>query len=909
MGQQTDNPGSPPDEGGGAVSDPTSVRWQKMKDLFGEALELDGAERKAFLDQACDGDPSLRREVDSLLDSCGPATRSGTEGTTPEHDSMIGRRLGAYEILKLIGSGGMAAVYLAIRADDQYRKRVAIKLIHPGLEKEAVCRRFRNERQTLAALDHANIVKLLDGGTTEEGLPYLVMDYVEGQPIDDYCDRHKLSIEERLNLFRTVCGAVQHAHQIQVVHRDLKPSNIIVTAEGIPKLLDFGIAKLLSPEFSAESAVLTQTGMLHMTPAYASPEQVRGEPITYASDIYSLGALLYELLTGHRPYRFKSYTPAEVERVICETEAERPSTAVTRVESDRGPEGSSAHLITPESVSRTRGGQPEKLRRRLKGDLDNIVLKALHKEPKLRYGSAQEFSEDIQRHLEYRPVKARSSTLQYRTRKFIHRRKMEVLGSSVVLALAAGLAYSLWHPATTQEGDSIAVVGLMSRTSNAASEYVTEGVPASIIQNLSQIPKLRVIAVRLKPGQEIDPRTIGREFQVKKILTVRTLEQGDNVRLQIDLLDATSGAELWGDHYDRKLPDLLGVQDQISREVSQRLRAALGEGGHPTKRYTENAEAYQLFLQGRYNCEKRSADGFRKGMEALQQALQLDPGYALAYAELSVCLNIPNYYGIVDPRQVSPKARAAAMKALELDSTLAEAHEALASSNLLDFDWASAEQEFKRSLELNPNYSLAHFHYAIALASLGRFKEALNEVQEGQTRDPMSPFMNAGVAFILEVAAEEDRGMLDQCVRQSLTNLEIAPAVTLSYLVIGMCYEQKQMYKEAVQSFQKGIDVGGAYALLRAFEAHAYGHSGEKTKAREILVELQDLARHSYVASAQLAIVYDGLREKDLEIEALQQAYENRDPFLIYISDAYFYDSLHSDPRFLDLERKVGVRQ
>ena len=729
MGQQTNSPGSPPDEGGGALPDPTSSRWQKIKELFGEALELDAAARNAFLDQACDGDQFLRSEVNSLLESCGPATRSDPKGTTPEQDRMIGRRLGAYEILKLVGSGGMAAVYLAIRADDQYRKRVAIKLIHPGLEKQAVCRRFRSERQTLAALDHPNIVKLLDGGTTGEGLPYLVMDYVEGQSIDDYCDRHKLSIEERLNLFRTVCGAVQHAHQSQVVHRDLKPSNIIVTAEGIPKLLDFGIAKLLSPEFSAESAVLTQTGMHQMTPAYASPEQVRGESITYASDIYSLGVLLYELLTGHRPYRFKGYTPAELERVICETEAERPSTAVTRVENYHSPEGSSAHLITPQSVSQTRGVQPEKLRRRLRGDLDNIVLKALHKEPKRRYGSAQEFSEDIQRHLEYRPVRARSSTLQYRTRKFILRRKMEVLGSSVVLALAAGLADSLWHPATTQEGDSIAVARLVSRTSDASAEYVTEGVPASIVQNLSQIPRLRVIAVRLKPGEEIDPRTIGRELQVKKILTVRTLEQGDNVRLQIDLLNATSGAELWGDHYDRKLSDLLGVQDQISREVSQRLRAALGEGVHPTKGYTEKAEAYQLFLQGRYNCEKRSAEGLRKGIDALQQALQIDPGYALAYAELSACLNLPNYYGIVDPRQVSPKARAAAMKALKLDNTLAEAHEAVATSNLLDFDWVSAEQEFKRSLELNPNYSLAHFHYAIALSSLGRFKEAVNEVQ------------------------------------------------------------------------------------------------------------------------------------------------------------------------------------
>jgi serine/threonine protein kinase/TolB-like protein/Flp pilus assembly protein TadD len=908
MGQQADKPGSRPDEGGRAVPDPTSGRWQKIKDLFGEALELDAEKRKAFLDQACDGDQSLRREVDSLLTASDPATHSVLEGTTPERDLMIGRRLGAYEILKLIGSGGMAAVYLAVRADDQYRKRVAIKLIHPGLEKEAVCRRFRSERQTLAALDHPNIVKLLDGGTTEEGLPYLVMDYVEGQSIDDYCDRYKLSIEERLRLFRTVCGAVQHAHQSQVVHRDLKPSNILVTAEGIPKLLDFGIAKLLSPEFSAESAVLTQTGMLHMTPSYASPEQVRGEPITYVSDIYSLGVLLYELLTGHRPYRFKSYTPAEVERVICETEAERPSTAVTRVESDRGPEGSSAHLITPESVSRTRGGQPEKLRRRLRGDLDNIVLKALHKAPLRRYSSVQEFSGDISRHLEHLPVTARRSTLAYRAGKLVRRRKTEVGASVLVLALAVGLAYSLWRPPSTQEGDSIAVARLLSRTSDASAEYVTEGVPASIVQNLSQIPKLRVIAVRLQPGEEIDPRTIGREFQVKKILTVRTLEQGDSVRLQIDLLDATSGAELWGDHYDRKLADLLGVQDQISREVSQRLRATLGEGGRPAKRYTQNAEAYQLFLQGRYNCEKRSAEGFRKGVEALQQALQIDPSYALAYAELSVCLNTPGYYGTVDPHQVSPKARAAAIKALELDSTLAEAHEALATSDVFNFDWVSAEQEFKRSLELNPNYYLAHFHYAMALASQGRFKEAVKEVQEGQDREPMSPVMNAGVAFIMSVAAEEDPGMLDKCVQQSRTNLEIAP-LTLSYLALGMCYEQKHMYKEAVDSFQKGIDLGAPYALLRAFEGHAYGHSGDKAKAREILVELQDLAKHQYISLSHLAMVYDGLGENDLAIEALQKAYETHDTFLIHVRDTYFFDDLRSDPRFQDLERKVGVRQ
>ena len=908
MGQQTNNPGSRPDGSGESVPDPTSGRWQKIKDLFGDALEQDPAGRKAFLDRACNGDQALRAEVESLLTASDPPTHSGPEETPPERDCMIRRRLGAYEIIKLIGSGGMAAVYLAIRADDQYRKRVAIKMIHPGVEKQAVCRRFRSERQMLAALDHPNIVKLLDGGTTEEGLPYLVMDYVEGRPINEYCDEHKLTIEQRLRLFLTVCGAVEHAHQNLVIHRDLKPSNILVTVEGTPKLLDFGIAKLLNPELSAEAGLLTQTGMHQMTPAYASPEQVRGEPITYASDIYSLGVLLYELLSGHRPYRFKSHTPAELERVICETEAERPSTAVTRVESDRGPEGSTAHLTTPESVSRTRGGQLDKLRRRLRGDLDNIVLKALHKEPKRRYGSAQELSEDIGRHLDHLPVKARRSTAGYRAGKLVRRRKTEVVASVLVLMLAAGLAYSLWHTVTTHEGDSIAVARLVSRTSDASAEYVTEGVPASIVQNLSQIPKLRVVAVRPKPGEEIDPRTIGREYQVKKVLTVRTLEQGDSVRLQIDLLDAMSGAELWGDHYDRKLADLLGVQDQISREVSQRLRATLGEAGRPAKRYTQNAEAYQLFLQGRYNCEKRTAEGFRKGVEALQQALQIDPSYALAYAELSVCLNTPGYYGTVDPHQVSPKARAAAMKALELDSTLAEAHEALATSDVFNFDWVSGEQEFKRSLELNPNYYLAHFHYAMALASEGRFKEAVKEVQEGQDREPMSPVMNAGVAFIMSVAAEEDPGMLDKCVQQSRTNLEIAP-LTLSYLALGMCYEQKHMYKEAVDSFQKGIDLGGPYAILRAFEGHAYGHSGDKAKAREILVELQDLAKHQYISLSHLAMVYDGLGEKDLEIDALQQAYENHDSFLMHVRDAYFFDSVRTDPRFQEIERKIGVRQ
>jgi eukaryotic-like serine/threonine-protein kinase len=303
----------------------TPERYQQVKELFQSALEREGSQRKRFLDEACAGDPSLREEVESLLTSHEQAP-SFIESSALEivskvlpdqrDEQMVGQRIGPYKVIREIAHGGMGAVYSAFRADDEYQKQVAIKLIKRGMDTDSIIRRFRNERQILANLDHPNIARLIDGGTTEDGLPYFIMDHVEGLPIDAYCDAHKLSIAERLKLFRTVCSAVEYAHQHHVIHRDLKPSNIFVTAEGVPKLLDFGIAKVLNPEPPFQT--VESVGLRPMTPDYASPEQVRGETITPASDVYSLGVLLYELLTGHRPYRIKSRTPQEIERVICE---------------------------------------------------------------------------------------------------------------------------------------------------------------------------------------------------------------------------------------------------------------------------------------------------------------------------------------------------------------------------------------------------------------------------------------------------------------------------------------------------------------------------------------------------------------------------------------------------------------
>jgi non-specific serine/threonine protein kinase/serine/threonine-protein kinase len=431
----------------------TPERWQQIKPLFEQALEYEADERKQFLAQACAADVELRAQLEALLQGHEeastfiekPAAQAARLFDAPSEDSFIGLRVGPYKVLREIGHGGMGRVYLGVRADDEYKKRVALKVIKRGMDSKDIVRRFRHERQILASLDHPNIGKLLDGGTTNDGLPYFAMEYVEGQPITDYCDSHKLSTIERLHLFRQVCAAVQFAHQNLVVHRDLKPSNILVTEDGTPKLLDFGIAKLLNPELSGQTIDPTATAMRLMTPEYASPEQVRGETITTASDVYSLGVVLYELLTGHRPYHVKSRAPHDILRIVCEEEPERPSTAVNRVETIPSADGST-RAITPETVSRVRESEPEKLRRRLRGDLDNIVLMAMRKEPQRRYTTVNQLSEDIRRHLEGLPVIARKDTLAYRLEKFAQRnRGVAIACVAVFLTLLSGIVATTWQ--------------------------------------------------------------------------------------------------------------------------------------------------------------------------------------------------------------------------------------------------------------------------------------------------------------------------------------------------------------------------------------------------------------------------------------------------------------------------------
>jgi serine/threonine protein kinase len=429
----------------------TPEEWQRVRPILESALELDPAHRTAYLDGAC-ADRSLRREVESLIAA---HEQAGTDflssapvpGFVAEDEARFrlppGKRIGAYEILEEIAVGGMGAVYRAIRADGQYKQQVALKIIRSDLGPELTATRFRNERQILASLEHPNIAKILDGGTTVDGLPYFVMELIDGLPITEYCDQQKLPIDGRLKMFRTVCSAVHYAHQHLVIHRDIKPGNILITAEGTPKLLDFGIAKILDPSLLPENMTMTAAGQWMMTPEYASPEQLRGEAITTATDVYSLGLVLYQLLAGHRACRFASRLPHEIARAVLETEPEKPSSAIRRKE--RAPEEKpESGVLTPEIISDRRSDSPERLHRRLAGDLDNIALKAIRKEPGARYTSADQLSEDIRRHLEGLPVVARKSTVAYRCRKYVLRHKVGVTAAALVfLSLLAGIVVTL----------------------------------------------------------------------------------------------------------------------------------------------------------------------------------------------------------------------------------------------------------------------------------------------------------------------------------------------------------------------------------------------------------------------------------------------------------------------------------
>ncbi len=865
-----------------------------MEEVFEAALERRPGERSAYLDSACEGDESLRNQVDTLLlaldrsSSNFPTTPAAgmalsdtmVEDLTP---SVIGKRLGAYRIERELGRGGMGSVYLAVRADDEFKKRVAIKLIKRGMDTDFIVRRFRNERQILASLDHPHIARLLDGGTTDDGLPYFVMEYVEGQPIFEYCEERKLTIVDRLKLFREVCAAVHYAHETLVIHRDLKPGNILVTAAGTPKLLDFGIAKLLNPDLSSHALDPTTAAMRLMTPEYASPEQVRGESITAVSDVYSLGVLLYEVLTDHRPYRIKSHLPQELARVVCEVEPDLPSVAVNLIEvidlEDREP-----IEITPQTVSESRSTTPEQLRRELSGSLDNIVLKAMRKEIAKRYNSVAELSEDIGRYLEGHPVSAPS-----------------------YFPSDAFFDMDTAEPGTGSR--SLAVLPFqVLRVEEKADEFLGMGLADAIITKLSNLQRIIVrptsAVVKYFDGTH-NIIAAGHELSVGYVLDGRIQRAGDRLRLTVQLVGMRDGSPLWAAKFDENYTDLFTVEDSISEQVADALVPRLtGEEREVLlRRETENSDAYRAFLKGRYFWNRFTPEDFSKALEQFREAIRLDPHYAQAHVGIADYYNWAAIFGLGTPGENFPPAKAAAIRALELDDSLAEAHAALAFTNLCyDWDWEGSEQRFNRALELNPNYGPAHQWYSNLLAAQGRFDEAIAEIKRAQEINPLS-LMDRSIggwtyyhARQYQLAERELKAIIDT--ERGFSN---------SYLMMGFVYERLGRHEEAIESLNTALELLSGTIVPLAVQGYVFATSGKREEALRILAKLKELGEQRYVSPYFPALVYTGLGDHEAALASLEEAFEQRDEWLIWLGTEPKFDDLRSDPRFKELMRRVGL--
>jgi serine/threonine protein kinase/TolB-like protein/Flp pilus assembly protein TadD len=919
----------------GAGNALTSERWHQIKKVFSAALDCEGAARNAYLREACRDDEALRAEVQSLLAAAagdGVATSKVFQAVSSSapgqalsegDDPMLGRRMGAYRIEQRIGFGGMASVYRASRADQEFCKSVAIKLLRPDLDNKELLRRFRNERQTLAVLDHPNIVRLLDGGTTDEGLPYLVMDYVEGRPIDDYCDAHTLTVEQRLRLFCTVCDAVRCAHRAHIIHRDLKPNNILVTDDCTPKLLDFGIAKVLSGQDTSESAI-TSTANRHLTPAYASPEQVRGEAVTAATDVYSLGVVLYELLTGHRPYRLKQRTPAEIERAICEQDPESPSSAIDRVETEQLPDGTSVEKSAKE-ISRTREGEPGKLRRSLRGDLDNILIKALQKDLLRRYASVEEFEQDIRSHLEHRPVKARPSTMAYRASKFSRRHKTEVIALVMAFSIFLGaLGFSVWEhqqakvktglapvePRRLLEPSSLAEPPVMlavlpfdNLTGDASQEFFGDGLTEEMITQLGSVNhnELGVIArtsvMSYKDHRE-PIRQIGSELGVQYVVGGSFRMKSDGLRITAQLIRVSDQTPLWAAEYDRKMDEIVQLQGEVALNIAREIRVRLTPQAERRLASVRpvSGRAYKAYLQGQFYWNRRTPEDLKKSREFYLQATQQDPEYAAAYAGLARTLFSLGTYSVLPSSVAFSGARDAANKAVVLDPFLAEAHSVLAViADYSDWNWSEAEKEYKHALDLDPNYATAHHWYAVFLGRMGRFDECLAEMQTAHRLDPRSMIINTDIGGMLLY-----KGAVQEDINQQRSVLAADPSFTPAHANLAWALERAGRYHEAVQELQVACRMAPTSVAYKAALGRAYGLDGNHAEVARILSELTGPKRQ-YVSPYSIATIYTGLGDKDLAFQWLEKAYAEHDFWMAFLKVDPREVSLHSEPRFRQL--------
>jgi TolB-like protein/Flp pilus assembly protein TadD len=881
----------------------TPERWQQIEQVLQAALECEPAERVTLLDRECAGDPSLRGEVESLLASAQRA-ESFLEAHAvddaavliedAEAPSLIGQHVGPYSIKRQLGLGGMGEVYLA--HDVRLGRSVALKLLDPCLTGDSATRsRFLREARLASSLDHPNICIIHEVGEAA-GRLFIAMQYVEGETLRRVIDGRALGLDSLLSIGLQVADALSAAHAQGIIHRDIKPGNIIVTSRGQAKVLDFGLAKLLERAEGEAETHLTMTGVVMGTPAAMSPEQARGERVDQRSDIFSFGVVLYEMATGRIPFNGRSKAD-----VI------------------------SALLNLPHTPA-------VELNKEIPAPLSAVIDRALAKEPNERYQTMVELVAEL-RHVvrEVGGLDRLFSSADLRRGvvplvpprrrglfgvfgRFI-RSRAPVVSLAVMVVLLVVLALAIYssrreQPLPARLIKSIAVLPFKPLVASSRDEALELGMADTLINKLSNIRQVTVrplSAVRQYTSLEQDAAAAGREQKVDAVLDGNIQRSGEKIRVTVRLVRVADAREIWAEQFDEKLTDIFSVQDSVSAKVSGLLAVTLtGEEKELlTKHQTADVEAYQLYLVGRYHLNKLTDDGFKKGRDYFQQAIDKDPNYALAYAGLADAYNRLSGWNAVSPREGFPSARAAAIKALELDDNLVEAHTQLGVVKLLyDWDWSGAEREFTRAIEINRGYSDAHQMYSYYLSALGRYDEALTAMRRAQELDPLSIEKNAGIGDILYQQRQYDRA-----IEQYQRVLEMDANSGFTHWAIGNVYVQKKRYEDAIAEYQKAIPLSGDSPDEPASLACAYALSGRKREAQVILGELQERSKRRYISPTIIAFIYAALGDKDRAFAWLDKAYEGRDFILTLLKAEPMFDGLRSDPRFADLLRRVGLPQ
>ena len=796
---------------------------------------------------------------------------------TSPHSSAstaTGRRIGPYHVHEQIGAGGMGEVYRA--HDTKLGRDVAVKILprhftsHPGR-----LARFEREARLLASLNHPHVGAIY-GLEEADGLQALVLELVEGDTLADKIARGKIPIGEAVNIARQLADALDAAHAKGIVHRDLKPANIKITPQDRVKVLDFGLAKAAAAEgaletIASEATVGTEDGIILGTASYMSPEQARGKPVDKRTDIWAFGCVLYEMLTGRKT--FPGDTMSDVIAAVLE----------------RTPDWSALPTSTPIEIR-------------------ELLQRCLEKDCQVRLrdvGDAKAALDSVSSGASRLPVMSSAA-----------RRLTLGIAASAIVMIAAGVAATRLLVPSGETTSSIAILPFANTSGNPDMDYLGDGLTESLINTLSQIPNLSVMsrnAVFRFKGRETDAQAAGQTLKVQAVLTGRVVQRGEDLSISVELIDVRNNSQLWGDSYNKKRRDLLAIQEEISTEISEKLRFRLTgeERKRLTKRYTDNTEAYQLYLLGRYHWNKKTVDGFNKGIEYFQKAIETDPNYAPAYAALAALYNnLANYnFGLLPPREAWAKAKSAAERAVQIDDTLASAHTSLALvAYQWEWDWAGADREFRRALELDagspsnyePSPSSTYHWYAHYLMTMGRVDESLKAGRRAFELDPLDSANNAHQGWHPLFLRQ-----YDQSVEPLEKAIEMDPTSTISKWYLGLAYEQKGAFDQAIAQFEECIRLTNQRPSMVALLGHAYAAANRRNDARAILQKLDALSKERYVAPYPVAAIYAGLGEPDRAMEWLERAFTARDSWLNYVRLDPRMDVLRSDPRFVDLVRRM----